>query len=257
MRLHVEVDGPTDAPALVLVPSLGSDHTMWRLQVADLAHDHRVLRVDPRGHGGSPTPPGPYELADLGTDVVEAADEHGVDRFDLVGVSLGGLTALWVAIHHADRVRSLVAANTAARVGTAEGWWARIGAVREHGLAGIRDAVFARFFSDGFADRDPVAYAEAQEAFARADDDGYAACCAALASADLRDDVHRITTPTLVVAGEHDVATPLEDAAWLRDHVPGARLIVLEGAAHLSNLEQPAAFTRAVRGHVDAARPRT
>ncbi len=253
MKLHVEVDGPPDAPVLVLVPSLGSDHTMWQSQVADLARDHRVLRVDPRGHGGSPAPSGPYDLADLGTDVVEAADDHGVDRFHLVGVSLGSLTALWVAIHHPERVRTLVAANTAARVGTAEGWRARIDAVREHGLAGIRDEVLARFFADGFAARDPVRYAEAQEAFVRADDDAYAACCAALATADLRDDVHRITAPTLVVAGEHDVATPVEDAVWLRDHVPGARLVVLEGAAHLSNLEQPTAFTRAVRDHVDAA----
>lgn len=256
MRLHVEVDGPADAPAVVLLPSLGSDHTMWQPQVADLACDHRVLRVDPRGHGGSPAPPGPYDLADLGADVVEAADDHGVDRFHLVGVSLGGLTALWVAIHHPDRVRTLVAANTAARVGTAEGWQARIDAVRDHGLAGIRDDVLARFFADGFAARDPATHAEAQATFARADDDGYVGCCAALSTADLRGDVHRITAPTLVVAGEHDVATPVEDAAWLRDHVPGADLVVLEGAAHLSNLERPTAFTRAVRGHLDAAGPR-
>lgn len=255
MKLHVEVDGPEGAPVVVLLPSLGSDHTMWRPQVTDLARDHRVLRIDPRGHGRSPAPPGPYALADLGRDVVVVADEHAADRFDLVGVSLGGLTALWVAIHHPDRVRTLVAANTAARVGTADGWQARVDAVRERGLAGIRDEVLARFFADGFADRDPAACAEAQQAFVGGDPDGYAACCAALAHADLRDEVARIAAPTLVVAGEHDVATPLQDAEWLAAHVPGSRLVVLDGAAHLSNLERPTAFTSVVREHLAAHRP--
>lgn len=253
MRLHVEIEGPAGAPPVVLLPSLGSDHTMWRPQVEALADDHRLVCVDPRGHGGSPAPPGPYTVADLGRDVLAVADSLELDRFHLCGISLGGVTAVWLAIHHGARLRSLVAANTAARVGTAEGWQARVDAVHAHGLGGIRDEVLDRFFAPGFADRDPAAFTEAQRAFVGADADGYVACCMALADADLRDEVGRIETPTLVVAGEHDVATPPDDARWLHQHVPGSRLEVLEGAAHLSNLERPAAFTELLRSHVAAA----
>lgn len=253
MRTAWAEDGPADAPPLVLLHSLGSDRSMWQPQVDALRSTHRVVRVETRGHGAAPSPPGPYTLDDLGGDVLDVADALGLDTFHLAGVSLGGLVALWVAVHHGGRLRSLTAANTAARVGTREGWEDRIAQVDAVGRAGIRDAVLDRFFAPGFAQRDPTTYAGAQAAFTAGDDAGYAACCAALAAADLRGEVGDIRVPTLVVAGGRDVATPPEQAEALRDAIPGAELVVLDGAAHLSNLERPDAFTAALRGHVRTA----
>lgn len=253
MRTAWTVDGPAEAPAVVLLHSLGSDRSMWRPQAEALAGDHRVVRVDTRGHGAAPAPPGPYRLDDLGQDVLDVADALALDRFHLVGCSLGGLTALWVAVHHGDRLHSLTAANTAPRVGSADGWQQRIDAVRAHGLAGIRDDVLARFFAPGFPDREPDEWAEARAAFLRADDDGYAACCAALRDADLRDRVGDIAVPTLVVGGTEDVATPPEQQHELHAAVTGSELVVLEGAGHLANLDRPAAFTAALRRHLHAA----
>ena len=246
-------DGDADAPPIVLLHSLGSDRTMWGPQVEALRGDHRLVRIEARGHGRAPSPPGPYTIADLGTDVLDVADELGLDTFHLCGVSMGGQTALWLAVHHPDRLRSLTAANTAPRVGSPAGWQDRIDAVRDHGLAGIRDQVLERFFAPGFPQADPDRFAEAQAAFVRGDDDGYAACCAALASADLTDDVGRITTPTLVVGATHDVATPPDQAHALHAAIPDSDLLVLGGAAHLSNLERPGTFTAALRAHVARA----
>ena len=246
-------EGAPDAPPLLLLHSRGSDRTGWEPQARALAGPLRVLRVEARGHGRAPAPPGPYTLADLGGDVLELADALGLDTFHVAGISLGGLTALWLAVHHGDRLRSLTAANTAARVGSADGWQARIRAVRDHGLAGIRDEVVARFFAPGFGERDPATLAQAQAAFVRADADGYAACCAALADADLTADVGSITTPTLVVGGAHDVATPPGQSEELHAAIPGSRLLVLEDAAHLSNLEQPDVFSSALQTHIAAA----
>ena len=253
MRTAWADDGPPDAPPLLLLHSLGSDRTGWQPQADALAGSLRVVRVEARGHGRAPAPPGPYTVADLGGDVLDVADHLDLDSFHVAGISMGGLTALWLAVHHGDRLRSLTAANTAARVGSAEGWQARIDAVRTDGLAGIRDEVVARFFAPGFGDRDPEALAQARDAFVRADDDGYAACCAALAAADLTDEVGSITVPTLVVGGAHDVATPPAQAEALHDAIAASRLLVLDDAAHLSNLEEPDAFTAALRSHVEAA----
>jgi 3-oxoadipate enol-lactonase len=245
------VDGPADAPVVVFLHSLGSDSSMWRPQAEALATTHRVVRVDTRGHGRSHTPPGPYAVDDLGRDVLAVADAEGLERFHLVGLSLGGLTALWLAIHHGDRLRSLTAANTAARVADATFWQTRAQAVREQGLEGIRDAVVGRFFASGFAEARPDWFAEARAAFVGGDPNGYIGCCGALEAADLRDAVEAIGVPTLVVGGDQDVATPPGDALWLQSHIGGSHLAVLPRAAHLSNLDQPDLFTQVLRSHLE------
>lgn len=251
--LATTVEGPPDAPAVVFLHSLGSNSSMWRPQVEALASAHRVVRVDTRGHGASPSPAGPYTVDDLGRDVIAVADAEGLDTFHLVGLSLGGLTALWVALHHGDRLRSLTAANTAARVANTEFWQARVDAVREQGLSGIRDAVVARFFGDRFAAAHPDWFAEARDAFVSCDPEGYIACCDALGDTDLRTDVGHIDVPTLVVGGDQDVATPPTEALWLQDHIGDSRLAVLPRAAHLSNLDQPELFTQILRAHLEEA----
>lgn len=248
--LHWTADGPDDAVPVVFLHSLGSDLSMWRPQARALSDEFRVVRVDIRGHGRSPAPRGPYTVADLGADVVAVADAAGLGRFHVVGCSLGGLTALWLAIHHGDRLRSLTAANTAAKVADDAFWRARAGAVRDEGLVGIRDDVVARFFADGFAESDPETFAEACDVFVATDTEGYVACCAALAAADLRHEVAGISVPTLVVGGTEDVATPTADSRWLHAQISGSRLEIIPDAAHLSNLDRPDRFTSVLRGHL-------
>jgi len=247
-----QLDGPSDAPALVLLASLGSDRRMWEPQAVAMAADHRVVRVDARGHGASQSPPGEYDITELSGDVVELLDHLGLDQVHLCGLSLGGLTALQVALDHPGRLASLTVANSAARVGSSEGWQQRIDDVTEHGLAGIRDDVLPRFCAPGFDEANPVAWQQLQEAFTAGSDAGYAGCCAALRDADLTDRVGAITTRTLVVGGELDVATPPAQQAALAAALPDASLVVLDGAAHLSNLDRPLAFTTALREHLTA-----
>lgn len=232
---------------LVLVHSLGGDSKMWRDQVEGLGDDHRLVIVDVRGHGRSDAPPGPYSLETLGGDIVAAVDAAEVGEFSICGLSLGGLIAMWVTIHHAHRVRSLIASNTAAKVGTAAGWGERIRMVGAEGMAGIADRVVGNWFSPGFAGRDPDRWAQALAAFLATDQGGYIGCCAALATADLRGDVGSIAVPTLIIGGELDPSTPPVDAEWLHDRIAGSQLKILPGAAHLTNLEQPQSFTASVR----------
>lgn len=246
--LAVQLSGPPDAPALVLLPSLGSDRQMWRPQVAALATTRQVAAVELWGHGASPTPPGPHTLAAMGAQVLSALDEAGIGQFDLAGISLGGQLALWLAARHPDRVRRLVAGATAARIGSTEGWDARISAVRDGGMAAIADLALSRLFSDRC---DPETFAEARSVLLSVDPEGYTACCAALRDADLTDALPTITAPTLLVAGSLDPSTPPAALHHIAGLVPGARVQELE-AGHLLNLEAPAAFTAALRAHLES-----
>ncbi|MBW3619282.1 MAG: 3-oxoadipate enol-lactonase [Actinobacteria bacterium] len=242
--VHADVSGAADAPVVVLVNSLGTDHTMWDPQVAALAADHRVVRYDTRGHGRSPVPEGPYHLDDLGGDLVALLDRLDVARAaGVVGISLGGLTALWLAAHHPHRVERVVLANTAARVGTREGWEDRAALVRREGMGAVADAVIERFLSPGFRSADPDTTTRLRERLRSLDPEGYAACCEALATADLRAVAGEVAVPALIVGGTEDVATPVDDAQWLAGRLPHAELVVLPGAGHLSSIEQPEAFT--------------
>lgn len=243
-----EEAGRSDGPAIVLIHSLGADRSMWQPQVEALGAGHRLLLVDVRGHGSSDAPPGPYSLDELAGDVLAVVDAAGPDRFHVCGISIGGLIAQWLAIHQAARLISLIASNTAARIGSADTWNARIEAIRTGGMESIREGVIARWFSPGFAAGEPEAFARANEVFSSTAPDGYAGCCSALAAADLRDEVGAITVPTLLVGGELDVSTPPAEIDWLGERIRGSRVVVIEGAAHLSNLDRPAEFNAAVQG---------
>jgi 3-oxoadipate enol-lactonase len=238
--------GDHDARVLVVMHSLGSSGSMWAPQIAALSERFRLLVVDTRGHGRSQAPPGPYDLSLLGNDVLAVADHAGADRFHALGLSLGGQMAMWLALHATDRVRSIVAANTAAKLGTDDSWGARIAAVSAGGTASVRDAVLDRWFADGFPDRHPDWFAEAQRVFSATDPVGYMGCCAALRDTDLRDSVAAISTPTLVIGGDVDVATPPEQATWLHEQIGSSELTIFERAGHLSNLDRAEAFTERV-----------
>jgi 3-oxoadipate enol-lactonase len=244
VRLAYQLDGPSDAPVVLFVNSLGTSLQMWEPQVAVLANDFRVLRYDSRGHGHSDAPPGPYTVERLALDAVALLDALGVERTHVCGLSLGGVVALWLAIHRAGRVRRAVFANTAARVGTPEIWSARIEAVQTGGMAAIGDAVLARFLSEGFRQREPELARQVYEMLLATPSEGYIGCCAALRDADLRNLVSTIEVPSLVIGGELDQATPPAQAEDLHAGIVPSELMVIPNVAHLSNLEAPDLFNR-------------
>ncbi|WP_328345967.1 3-oxoadipate enol-lactonase [Micromonospora sp. NBC_00421] len=250
-RLHLTVDGPAAAPVLVLGSSLGTTGAMWEPQVPALAERFRVIRYDHLGHGRSAVPAGPYTLDLLGRELLRTLDDLGVPWVHYAGLSLGGMVGMWLAAHAPDRVRRLALLCTSASLGPAERWRARAATVRAGGLPAIADAVVDRWFTPAFAAARPDVVAAHRAMLTATSPAGYAACCEAIAAMDLRPALGRIDTPTLVVAGADDPATPVAHAREIAARIPGARLVVLDAAAHLANVEQPARVGRLLREHVD------
>jgi 3-oxoadipate enol-lactonase len=250
VRLHHVVEGPPDGAALVLLNSLGSDVRIWDALMPALTARWRVIRVDTRGHGGSPVPPGPYTVDDLGADVLGVLDRLGVATAHVCGVSLGGIVGMWLAATAPARVDRLVLCGTGAKLSPTDAWLDRARAVRAHGTAAVVDAVVERWFTAGYARRCPDRVAAAWEMIAATPAEGYAACCDAIARADLRPRLGAIVAPTLVIAGAEDPATPPSFGAAVASAVAGARLVVLPDAAHLAMLEQPDAVTALLLEHL-------
>jgi 3-oxoadipate enol-lactonase len=237
--LHYTVDGPADAPVLVLGASLGTSTQLWDPQIATLAERFRVVRYDHRGHGSSPVPPGPYRLADLGHDVLALMDRLEVASAHLAGLSLGGMVSMWVAAHAPQRVNRLVLVCTSAHLGPPDGWAARASVVRSDGLAAIADAVVARWVPPDFARNNPAVVQNLREMLLATPAEGYAACCGAIETMDLQPDLPGIGAPTLVIAGLVDEATPPAHAQRIAALIPNARLALVAAAAHLANISRP------------------
>lgn len=234
-------------PAVVLSNSLGSDHRMWDAQVAELEKHFTVVRYDTRGHGASPVPTGPYSIDDLTDDLVALLDRLDIERAHVVGLSLGGMTAMRLAARNPERVDRMVLLCTGAHLPPAQGWIDRAATVRAGGSVAVAEAVVARWFSPGYSG-DRTYW---QQMVAATDAEGYAACCEAIATLDIREQLQGIAAPTLAIAGSEDPATPPAVLASIADAVPGARLFVVEQAAHLANAEQPAIITSAIIDHLE------
>jgi len=243
-RLFFSVEGSASQQVLLLSNSLGTTSALWDRQAAAFATAFRVVRYDTRGHGRSSAPPGDYSLDELGRDALRILDAVGADRAHICGVSLGGMTAMWMGLHAPDRVGRLVLASTAARIGTPELWRQRIALVRGSGMASIAEAAPTRWFTTAFSRRHPDVVSTFVTTVASSSANGYAGCAAALRDADMRADIGRLTAPVLVIVGKADPATPPADGEFLRANIGGARLVALD-AAHLSNVEDADAFTTA------------
>jgi 3-oxoadipate enol-lactonase len=252
VAVSYSVDGPDDAPVVVLSNSLGATRGMWDPQVPALAERYRVITYDARGHGDSPAPPGPYTLDDLVDDVVGLLDEVGAERAHLVGVSLGGMTAMRMAVREPARVHRLVLLCTSAST-DAGPFRERAATVRRGGTAPLAQAVVSRWVTPAFAAEHPEVVARLEAMVAGADDEGYAHCCEVVADVELRADLPRITAPTLVISGAQDQALPPEHQRVIAEGIPGAELITLSPAAHIPTVEAPLEVTGAILGHLDAA----
>jgi 3-oxoadipate enol-lactonase len=249
-KLQALIDGPDDAPVLVLGPSLGTDTALFSAQAAEFAGSHRVVRYDLRGHGGSEIVPGPCTVADLAADVLGLLDSLGVDRFSYAGVSIGGAVGLQLALHVPDRLERLAVLASAARFSNAESYAERAHRVRAEGTEFLVPSRTGLWFTAEFAEREP-AEAERLIAMLRATPaEGYAACCEAIAEFDARPRIGQITAPTLVLAGAEDPATTGELMRELAEGIPGAQFVVVPGAAHLPNATHPAEVNAALREHL-------
>lgn len=219
---------------VALCGSLGSTAAMWDGQLSALA-GRRVVVVEYPGHGGAPLAP-VADVADLAARVLAAVGEGS---FSFVGLSLGGAVGLQLALDAPERLEQLVVACTAARFGDPQQWLDRAATVRSQGLESIVDAVVGRWFTPAFGDTAPF-----REMVLSVEPEGYARCCDALARWDARDELAAIRVPTLVVAGREDPSTPPEEGELIAARVPEGRLVVLDGAAHLANVERPEAFNQ-------------
>ena len=259
-RLHYLAEGPADAPWLTFCNSLGTDLTMWSPQVSALAGHVRILRYDRRGHGQSSAPPGPFDVADLAADVLALWDGLGIERSHFCGLSIGGLTGQWLGVHAPHRLRTLTVAATAAKIGSAESWQARIAQVRQHGLRPLVAGTGERWFSAAFAQAHAAQVDDVLQRFLATDVEAYTGCCHAVATADFRTQLDRIDVPLLAIAGDEDPVCPPPDLRAIADGVVAGQWLAVPGR-HLCNLESPAAFTAALATHLSmpeaASHPRS
>ncbi|MFJ8769930.1 bifunctional 3-oxoadipate enol-lactonase/4-carboxymuconolactone decarboxylase PcaDC [Streptomyces clavifer] len=256
--LHHRVDGPADAPVLVLGPSLGTSLSVWDPQVPALAERYRVVRWDLPGHGGSPAAllPAGSTVADLGQLVLGLVDTLGVGSFAYAGVSLGGAVGTWLAAHRPSRVESLALVCSSARFGEPGPWLERAGRVRADGTGPLAETAPERWFTPAFTDSGALVAGRLAAEHLAVDPEAYAVCCEVLAVLDLRADLARVTAPTLVVGGREDRVTPPAHARALADGIRDAHLVELPRAAHLAGVERPGAVLDALRAHLGLPRPR-
>jgi 3-oxoadipate enol-lactonase len=241
------VSNPGGDRTVVLLHSLGTDRTLWEGQVDLLiAAGRRVLAIDLPGHGRSTAGIGPYTIDTMGKDVREVIEIVESGAFEIMGISFGGLVGLWLAITAPERVSALIAANTSGRLGSKTLWDDRIAAVRRSGLGSISHDVLARFFAPNFARDHPERFARFSEIFSSTDPVGYTGCCTILRDTDLTGQVSSISCPVLVVGGDLDVATPPDQVRTLHRQIEGSMIEVIQGAAHLSNVDRPDAYNQIV-----------
>ncbi|WP_010483626.1 3-oxoadipate enol-lactonase [Pseudomonas sp. S9] len=247
-QLNYLLQGPEDAPVLVLSNSLGTDLHMWDAQMPAFTEHFRVLRYDTRGHGQSLVTEGPYSIEQNGRDVLALLDALDIGRAYFCGLSMGGLIGQWLAINAPQRLHKVVVCNTAAKIGNPDVWNPRIETVLRDGTAAmvaLRDASIARWFTPEFAEAEPAKVEPIVGMLAQTSPQGYAANCAAVRDADFREQIATITLPFLVVCGIHDAVTTVTDGQFMASRIAGAQQVEFH-AAHLSNVEAGDLFSQRV-----------
>ena len=250
VNLSYRLEGPDDAPVLVLSNSLGTTQELWERQASVLADRFRLLTYDHPGHGGSELPEDESTVEHFADGLLALLDELGLERVSLCGVSLGGMVGMALALDAPERVERLVLACTSAYLGPPHAWAERARIARTEGVEAIAETVVGRWFTPEFVRDEPETVARFRAMLTATPPEGYARCCEAVGAWDARERISAIAAPVLVVAGAEDPATPVEHAELIASRIPGARLQVLERAAHLANVERADAFTSAVLEHL-------
>jgi 3-oxoadipate enol-lactonase len=242
LRMHYELDGPVGAPALVLSNSLGTNLSLWDPQFPVFAKTFRLLRYDSRGHGQTSATPGEYTVEMLGRDVLQLLEALNLDRVNFCGLSIGGMTGMWLAVNAPQRLIKLVLSNTAPKIGKLDAWNQRIKLVREGGTKTVAQPVVEKWFTPEFHAKHPDQITKTRHMIETTSTGGYVGSCAAVRDFDFWGQVGIIRAPTMVIAGTHDQSVPPSDAQKLAKQIPGARYLELS-AAHISNIEAATRFT--------------
>lgn len=253
MTLHHRLEGDAEAPVLVLSHSLGTRLEVWDPQLPDLTSRFRVLLYDHPGHGRSPLPPTGATLGDLADELVGLLDDLRLERASFCGSSLGGMVGMTFATRAPERLDRLVLACSGARMGSPAGWAERAATVRSRGMGAIAEAMLERWFTPAFHAADPESVERCRRMLLETSAEGYARCCEAIARFDLREELHTITAPTLVIAGADDPTMAPEDVELLGERIGDARVVVLPGGAHLPSIELADEFDRALHRHLEGA----
>jgi len=248
--VHHTLEGPDDAPVVVFSNSLGTRGEMWDVQAAALSDRLRVLRYDTRGHGDSPVPPGPYSVADLGRDVIAVLDRLELDRVSFCGLSIGGMTGMWLGVNAPERIDRLAICSTGMQLPPPSMWTERAAQVRADGVEPLFESTLERWFTPEFPERNPETIERIRKSFVSTPPEGYASCCEALAAFDMRGQLVDIAAPTLVIAGEDDpVGTP-ERAGAIGEEIEDSTVVILPGARHLAAVEKADEVTRELEQHL-------
>jgi len=252
VALSAQVDGAAGKPWLLLSNSLAADLSMWDDQIATLTVTHRVLRYDTRGHGASAAPAGPYSFDELVADMVAVLDHVGADKADVMGLSLGGMTALGLGLAEPGRVRRMVVCDARADAPPpfVQSWADRIAAIRAGGMAAVVDGTLARWFTPGV---EPSVLARARAMILGTSPTGYEGCAGALKRLDYLRHLGRMAVPLRYVVGAEDLGAPPAVMRAMAEATPGASFVEIPGTAHLPNMENPAAFAAALVDFLEVA----
>jgi len=246
--LNAHVSGRADGPVILLSNSLGTGLGMWSPQRTALEASHRVIGYDTRGHGASDTPPGPYHFDDLVGDALAVLDHFDVDRAAMMGLSIGGMTGLGVALAAPDRLTHLICACARADNPPpfVQSWNDRMAVIEAHGVQALWPKTSQVWLTPDFHDAEPDQVGALEQTFKRTTDEGYKGCAEALKGLDYLGCLGQIAVPTLYIAGEVDMGAPPAAMKAMTEATPGSKYIEIKGAAHIANINQPSAFTKAV-----------
>ena len=256
LHVNCQLSGPRQSPLIVLSHSLGSSGIMWEQQMPVLVDGYRVLRYDTRGHGGSDAPAGAYTLDGLADDAVAMLDALDIERAHWVGLSMGGMIGQNLAIRYPERLSSLVLCDTTSRVPEQARplWGERIAMAEKSGMEPLCAGTMERWFTPPFIEADGPALKSIREQFLCTPTSGYVGCCHAIRELDYTERLSSITLPVQLIVGADDPSTPPEASRTIQERISGACLTVIDNGSHLCNVEQPAAFDRALLGFLESVR---
>jgi 3-oxoadipate enol-lactonase len=245
IRLHVDSVGPPDGPTIVLLHALATDLSLWEAQVDVLADTFRVVRLDMRGHGASSSTAPPYNLDLLVSDVVGAMDALVIDRAHIVGLSIGGMLAMGLALDYPERVDHVVVAD--ARADAPDEyvaiWDGAIETVESSGFEPVIETSLQRWFTADYMKREPQVVDRLRQTALATSQDGFIGCARSVQRVAYLPRLGEISAPTLYIAGEFDAPANPALMGSMADATPGAELKVIPGAAHFTAVEAPKAFT--------------
>ena len=248
ISINYQLEGPSGGPVVTLSHSLATNLSMWDPQMTALLSRYRILRYDTRGHGGTDTPAGPYTLEQLAEDVRALLGAMGIARTHFIGLSMGGFIGQLLALSHPELLQSLVLCDTTSRIPpeARPTWDERIRVAQIRGMEPHVEPTIGRWFTPPFREQRADLVNPVRAIIRGTPPQGYIGCCHAIAALDLTDHLGGVRVPTLVIVGEDDPATPVAASRTIHERIQGSELVILKSASHLSNLEQPEAFNRAV-----------